>query len=194
MLTLRRAFTLIELLVVIAIIGILSSIVLVSLNGSKSKARDATRIAQVQELYKAMLSYQLDHPGQEPWCKDPTYPVSPAPGQTDGCDLHTFGGQDANIDSTLDGQFVKWLVDAGYLSRQFTDPINGTYKGNQYGYGYASGDYPIGSGIYFNFFVGALLENGDNPVLKTVDQSAFLPSYFPGGTGNYYILYQRKTN
>lgn len=52
-----RGFTLIELLVVIAIIGILSSIVLASLNSARKKGRDARRIADVKQLQLALELY-----------------------------------------------------------------------------------------------------------------------------------------
>ncbi len=50
-------FTLVELLVVVAIIGILSSIVLASLNGARQKGRDAKRIADVKQMQLALELY-----------------------------------------------------------------------------------------------------------------------------------------
>lgn len=52
-----RGFTLIELLVVIAIIGILSSVVLASLNSARKKGRDARRIADLKQLQLALELY-----------------------------------------------------------------------------------------------------------------------------------------
>jgi type II secretion system protein G len=55
--TQSRGFTLIELLVVIAIIGLLSAIVLASLNTARTKAQDAARISDVKSLETAMELY-----------------------------------------------------------------------------------------------------------------------------------------
>jgi prepilin-type N-terminal cleavage/methylation domain-containing protein len=53
----ERGFTLIELLVVIAIIGLLSSVVLASLNGARLKGRDARRISDLKQMQTALELY-----------------------------------------------------------------------------------------------------------------------------------------
>ena len=62
----QKGFTLIELLVVIAIIGILATIVLVSLNTARSKARDTRRVSDLRQIALALEMYYDDNS---------TYPV-----------------------------------------------------------------------------------------------------------------------
>lgn len=50
-------FTLVELLVVIAIIGVLSSIVLASLNTARAKGRDARRVSDIKTIQLALELY-----------------------------------------------------------------------------------------------------------------------------------------
>jgi type II secretion system protein G len=52
-----KGFTLIELLVVIAIIGLLASIVLVSINSARGKARDVRRKTDIAQMRKALELY-----------------------------------------------------------------------------------------------------------------------------------------
>jgi prepilin-type N-terminal cleavage/methylation domain-containing protein len=74
--TSARGFTLIELLVVIAIIGILSSVVLASLNSARAKGRDARRISDLKQIQLA-LELWYDANNQE-------YPDALADIATDG--------------------------------------------------------------------------------------------------------------
>lgn len=63
--TKNKGFTLIELLVVIAIISLLSSIVMVSLNSARMKARDAQRVAILGQIRTAIELY-FDDKGYYP--------------------------------------------------------------------------------------------------------------------------------
>ena len=54
---LKKGFTLIELLVVIAIIGLLSAVVLASLNTARAKGRDAVRQSELTTMRNALELY-----------------------------------------------------------------------------------------------------------------------------------------
>ncbi len=89
----NRGFTLIELLVVIAIIGMLSSVVLASLNTARSKARDAQRRSDLHQLSIALELYRDKYGGYpsssqsgcrgDGWCLDDSGQASWIPGLTE---------------------------------------------------------------------------------------------------------------
>lgn len=61
----QKGFTLVELLVVIAIIGILATLLLLQLGVARQRARDAKRIADVNQIRTAIELY-FDDNGQYP--------------------------------------------------------------------------------------------------------------------------------
>jgi type II secretion system protein G len=118
----QKAFTLIELLVVIAIIGLLASIVLVALNGARSKSRDAKRIADFRELQTALELYYNDNNGYPPLTSCSNGGAESAPG----------GGYSACWSTFLPSQ---------YIAKMPNDPINSLYS---YGYAYIGEYKPSG--------------------------------------------------
>jgi len=62
----KRAFTLIELLVVIAIIGILASLIIVSLSGARSKATDTQLKNNARNIDTALAQYYQDNNSKFP--------------------------------------------------------------------------------------------------------------------------------
>jgi prepilin-type N-terminal cleavage/methylation domain-containing protein len=57
----NRGFTLIELLVVISIIGLISSVIITSIDTARIKGRDTQRIAQLNQFMRALEVYYSVH-------------------------------------------------------------------------------------------------------------------------------------
>jgi type II secretion system protein G len=100
MLKAKHGFTLIELLVVIAIIGILSAVIIASLNTARAKARDARKMEDMHQIELALNLY---------------YAVN---GQYPGM----FGGAGSAFCSTLDAAPAGWL--SPYISAVPKDPLD----------------------------------------------------------------------
>ena len=176
----NRGFTLIELLVVIAIIGILSSVVLASLNSARSKARDAKRIAEVKQLMTALELY-YDSNGR--------YPIS-----TGGCGATSPNGSWCNSVQSLSGGH--WIRDGGtvnvlspFMSSEPIDPKQGSspnwapLNGGTIFY-FASGY--GGSGQWYMIVFG--LENYPHPLENQDGVKACDGSNFHYGNGSNGVI------
>lgn len=99
-------FTLIELLVVIAIIGLLSSVVMLSLSNARKKSRDVKRLADLKQIITALDLY-YDKYGQ--------YPTT-----TDN-DCLGYDTSNMNSEGNPNG-FINSLVTSGVVSISPGDP------------------------------------------------------------------------
>lgn len=156
--TIHRGFTLIELLVVIAIIGILASLLTVSLGSARARARDARRLSDMRQIQTALEIYHVDndaYPG----------PTSSYGESSTGC-----GGWDTSgVDTDGDGRpFIEPLIDEGIFGTVPIDPqdvvatTGGCGKYDYYLYSAGSYNCDVSRG---NFFVLGVrdMESSGNP-------------------------------
>jgi len=127
----KRGFTLIELLVVIAIIGLLSSVVLASLNTTRIKARDVRRMSDINQLVRALQFYYDDH--------------NMFPGAS-GC-IGVIDGQTCWGDRLLPGNTALKTSLETYINPLPTDPLPNRGWGDRYYY-IANGSVSINCGGY----------------------------------------------
>ena len=114
----REGFTLIELLVVIAIIGILSSVVLASLNSARAKARDARRKSDLNQIRIALSMYYNGYGNY--------IETGSGCGQlNNGNGWFNFSGDYGYIKS-----ISQCLVDAGFIPQNIQDPSGGIVNSN----------------------------------------------------------------
>jgi prepilin-type N-terminal cleavage/methylation domain-containing protein len=158
----KKAFTLIELLVVIAIIGLLSSIVLVSMSGVRGKARDAKTKSDVNQISLAMQLY-YDTNGSYP-SSDGTWRCLKASGNCwkagyvgdsditsglssymsaipttqakSGCylyDAYLYNSNQAGLDGYPTGAYVIWAKESGaFETGECQGAIRGPYDCGEY--------------------------------------------------------------
>lgn len=104
-------FTLIELLVVISIIGILSSVILASLNSAREKARDTAILSDVKQMQLALELYN-DKYQEYP----PHTPLNACCGYLPGYYTNIEGSNTDNVFKNALNEFLQTLPTPGTFS------------------------------------------------------------------------------
>jgi len=108
----EKGFTLLEMLVVIAIIGLLASIMMLSVSRARQKARDVRRIGDIEQLQKLLELYAHDHQDDAPY----EYPS----GGNAICSVHE--GDDDICWVSNAGSWIPSLILQGYATVLPQDP------------------------------------------------------------------------
>jgi prepilin-type N-terminal cleavage/methylation domain-containing protein len=126
----KEGFTLIELLVVVAIIGVLASVVMVSLNSARAKGRDARRMSDIKQIQNAIELYISDY-GEAPDIFAVDY------------DKRAGNSNDWDTLSTLLSPYIPQLPKdpCGASSTSPCEVINGNFYGNWLAYVYMGPNY-----------------------------------------------------
>jgi len=130
----NAGFTLLELLVVIAIIGLLSSIIMASVNRARANARDSERVQTLKQFETALELYYYDH-GKYPGWNNGGSDVYPGGNsdwgntvglQPDGT-CSGFAGSSVKYDNSASIGFLDVLYNEGYITQgDWNDPLNPT--------------------------------------------------------------------
>lgn len=109
-----KGFTLVELLVVISIIGLLSSVVLISVTRARALARDTRRVQDLKAINTAFQLYVQNGNTPQPVYATPR--LNSSPGFWDGWwDLST---------NVSNGSFMDFLQTSGVMAKVPVDPLN----------------------------------------------------------------------
>lgn len=161
-----RGFTLIELLVVIAIIGLLSSIVLASLNSARSKGRDAARLAGLHQLSLALELFYNDRG---------VYPPSAQATNTSYCSWYSIGN----------GYSLPELLTPTYIPKIPLDPKYPTSSAYGQCLDYFADQSPSGSSYYRLY---ETLENPSAQQLATMNAADGIDPFFTSRGVNYKFI------
>ncbi len=162
-------YTLVELMVVVSIIVFISSLTMVALKTARIKGRDTKRIADLNNVAKALELYYADNK-RYPDCTDVGY--------SGACNLSLAGI--GNVDSSGDNSFMSPMVPK-YITRDPKDPSNSATTGYVYVYG-TNLKFPANASSTLAYFLAAPLETVAHPQLKGT------LSYGDATFGQYYSI------
>ncbi len=175
----KKAFTLIELLVVIAVLGLLASIILVSLSDARKTARDAERMSETRQVVPALEQYFLDNGN---------YPIynsnNPVQNWADTIYALEFNGYLAKKERPLSKfkEFIlgKIIVFANSLPPTSTYPVDpSAIKFQDPIYPDQAYEYMVSSDAQ-DYRIRIKLEKTNNPVLSSSEDGSFLDTSTSG--------------